>query len=146
MKDKKLTQRMWDVLTQWIGDTIVVDEYTISIRRGRRYSTVIWVSIDYRGSHHSQIGLESKDIGTFRIPIHIAEVLRMAFELKVNGDNYNPCAEIPHLSTTTDAETNSNSINGYHYDEHFISPDDAIARPYEHFISPDDGIVVNEQK
>lgn len=142
MKDKKLTQRMWDVLTQWIGDTIVIDEYRVSIRRGSRNSTVIWVSIDFRGSHYAQIGLESKDIGTFRIPIHIAEILRMAFELKVNGGIYlnsNPCAEIPHLSTTTDAETNSNSINGYHYDEHFIPPDDAIARPYEHFMPPDDG-------
>ena len=129
MKDKKLTQRMWDVLTQWIGDTIVVDEYTISIRRGSRNSTVIWVSIDYRGRYHSQIGLESKDIGTFRLNNQIAEILRKAFELKVNGGSYlnsNPCAEIPLMSTTTEAETNCNSINGYHYDEHFIPPDDAI--------------------
>jgi len=120
MKDKKLTQRMWDVLTQWIGDTISVDEYTIRIRRGSRNSTVIWVSIDYRGSHHAQIGLESKDIGTLRIPINIADILRMAFELKANGGIYlnsNPCAEIPLMSTTTSPLTNCNSINGYHYDE-----------------------------
>lgn len=119
MKDKKLTQRMWDVLIQWIGDTIAVDEYTIRIRRGSRNSTVIWVSIDYRGTHHSQIGLESKDIGTSRIPIQIAEILRKAFELKANGGSYpsNPCIEIPLMPTTTDAKANSsNSINGYHYE------------------------------
>jgi hypothetical protein len=131
MKDKKLTQRMWDVLTQWIGDTIVVDEYRVSIRRGSRNSTVIWVSIDFRGSHYAQIGLESKDIGTTRIPIEIADLLRKAFELKVNGGIYlsNPCAEIPLMSTTTEADvkTNSSGINGYHYDDHFIPPDDAIA-------------------
>jgi hypothetical protein len=126
MRDKKLTQRMWDVLTQWIGDTIVVDEYTIRIRRGSRNTTVIWVSIVFRGTQDAQIGLESKDIGTFRVPTHIADILRKAFELKVGGIIYlnsNPCAEI-----------NCNSINGYHpatsassrYDEHFIPPDDAI--------------------
>ena len=125
MRDRKLTQRMWDVLNQWIGDTIVFGEWEISIRDGRfvrdgnRSTFVIWVSIDYRGTNYAHISLESKDIGETDIPTEVLDLLKKAFDRRMGKHlNSNPCTEIPLMPTTTEAETNTNSssINGYHYD------------------------------
>ena len=87
MKDRKLTQRMWDVLTQWIGDTLIVGEWAISIRSGKCHfktgdnnTFMIWVSVDFRGTNYAHIGLESKDIGETDIPIVMLELLREAFD------------------------------------------------------------------
>ena len=95
MKDRKLTQRMWDVLNQWIGETLIVGEWAISIRKGISNTFVIWVSVDHRGTNYAHIGLESKDIGETDIPIEILQLLREAFD-KREGKHLmtNPCSEI----------------------------------------------------
>lgn len=119
MRDRKLTQRMWDVLNQWIGDTIVFEDWEISIRSGDRNTSLLWVSIDYRGTNYAHISLESKDIGETDIPTEVLDLLKKAFDRRMGKHlNSNPCTEIPLMPTTTEAETNTNSssINGYHYD------------------------------
>ena len=102
MRNRKLTQRMWDVLTQWIGDTLIVGEWAISIRSGKCHfktgdnnTFMIWVSVDFRGTNYAHIGLESKDIGETHIPIEILELLREAFDKRAGKHLMtNPCSEI----------------------------------------------------